>query len=141
MLKRIFLRTHHLRCPDEHELSAYAEQQLIGAERERVESHLSKCDSCLQQVAFLIRHAQGAASVPPRFLARARQLESAAQRSRPVVWQWAGVAAVLAVAAVSATLWRGQLNHPVDRPVRVLRPCGRRKSHGKQCELCQGGAH
>lgn len=120
MLNRILFRTHHFRCPDEHGLAAYADQQLIGAERERVESHLSKCDSCLQQVAFLIRHAQAAASVPPRFLVRARQLESGAQRSRPVVWQWAGVAAVLAVVAVSATLWRGQLNHPLDPPVRVV---------------------
>lgn len=120
MLNRILFRIHHFRCPDEHELAAYADQQLIGAERERVESHLSKCDSCLQQVAFLVRHAQGAVSVPARFLARARQFESAAPRGRPVLWQWAGVAAVVAVVAVSAALWRGaQLNHPVDRPVRV----------------------
>jgi hypothetical protein len=120
MLDRIHFRTHHFRCPDEHDLAAYADQQLIGAERERVESHLSKCDSCLQQVAFLVRHAQGAASVPARFLARARQLEISAQRNRPLTWQWAGAVAAIALVAVSAALWRGaRLKHPVDRPVHV----------------------
>src|SRR5579872_50251 len=107
MLNRIFLRTHHFRCPDEQDLAAYVDQQLIGAERERVESHLAKCNSCLQQVGFLVRHAHGVAtSVPPRFLAGAKQLETAAQRNSAVTWRWAGVAAVIAVVAISAALWR-----------------------------------
>ena len=121
MLNRIFLRTHHLRCPDEQDLAAYVDQQLIGAERERVESHLAKCDSCLQQVGFLVRHAHGVAtSVPPRFLAGAKQLETAAQRNSAVTWRWAGVAAVIAVVAISAELWReAHLNHADERPVSV----------------------
>jgi len=120
MLKRIFLRTHHFRCPDEEELAAYVDQQLIGAERERVESHLAKCNSCLQQIGFLIRNDQGAAPVSAWFLAGAKQLETAAPRNSPFLWQWAGVVAAIAVVAMSATLWReARLNHAEERSVPV----------------------
>ena len=121
MLNRIFLRTYHFRCPDEHELAAYVDQQLIGAERERVESHLAKCDSCLQQVGFLIRHADGVATpVPARLLASAKQLETAAPRNPPIAWQWAGVAAAIAVVAIAGGLWReAQLNNAGGHPVQV----------------------
>jgi len=88
MAKRIFFRTHLFRCPDEHDLAAYVEQQLIGAERERVESHLAKCDRCLQQVGFLVKNADGVARpVPARFLAGAKQLDTAAPRNSPIAWQ------------------------------------------------------
>jgi len=126
MLTLSFFRRRHFRCPDEHDLAAYADQQLIGAERERVESHLAKCNSCLQQVGFLIRHAQGSTSVPARFLAGAKQLETAGERNSPVVWQWAGVAAAIAVVAISAALWReAQLNHGEKRSVPVTTAQGR----------------
>lgn len=126
MLKRSFLRSRHFRCPNEQDLAAYVDQQLIGAERERVESHLAKCDSCLQQVGFLIRNAQGAASVPARYLAVAKRLETAAPRKPPAVWQWAGAVAAIAVVAISAALWReAQLNHAQERPVPVATAQGR----------------
>jgi hypothetical protein len=107
MLNLTFLRIHPFRCPDEQELAAYVDQQLIGAEREHIESHLAKCDSCLQQVGFLIRGAQDAAPpLPAPLLARAKQLQTAAHRSAPITWQWAGAAAAIAVVAISAALWR-----------------------------------
>lgn len=121
MLNRIFPRTHPFHCPDEQELAAYVDQQLIGAERERVESHLAKCDSCLQQVGFLIRRAHGAATpVPARLLAGAKELKTAAQRRPPMTWQWAGAAAAIALVAISAVVWREtQLNHAKEQAVRV----------------------
>jgi len=121
MLNRIFFRTHHFRCPNEHDLAAYADQQLIGAERERVESHLAKCDSCLQQVGFLIKNADGVATpVPARFLAGGKQLDTAAPRGSPIAWQWAGVAAAIAVVAIAGALWRAaQLNHGEGRSLPV----------------------
>ena len=121
MLNRIFFRTHPFRCPDEHDLAAYVEQQLIGAERERVESHLAKCDRCLQQVGFLVKNAEGAAtSVPARFLAGAKQLDTAAPRNSPIAWQWAGVGAAIAVVAIAGGLWReAQPNHAEGRLVPV----------------------
>ena len=107
MLKRSLLRARRFCCPDEHDLAAYADQHLIGAERERVESHIAKCDSCLQQVGFLIRHADRMATpVPARFLVGAKQFQAAPQRNSPVVWGWAGVAAAIAVVAISGALWR-----------------------------------
>ena len=121
MLNRIFLRTHSFRCPDEHDLAAYVDQQLIGAERERVESHLTKCDRCLQQVGFLVKNANGVATpVPARFLAGAKQLETPAPRNSPIAWQWAGVAAAIAVVAIAGGLWReGRVNHAQERPLAV----------------------
>lgn len=105
MLNRICFRIHHFRCPDEQELAAYVNQQLIGAEREHVESHLVKCDSCLQQVGFLIRRAQGAAAAPPWLLARAKAIDTAGQNTSVLKWQWAGAAAAIAIVTVSLALW------------------------------------
>ncbi|HEV2115546.1 MAG TPA: zf-HC2 domain-containing protein [Terriglobales bacterium] len=124
MLNRIFLRTHPFRCPDEHDLAAYVDQQLIGAERERVESHLAKCDSCLQQVGFLKRHADGVATVPARFLTSAKQLDTATPRSSPIAWQWGGAVAAIAIVAIAGALWRvaqvnHQANHTEGRPLPV----------------------
>ena len=107
MLNRIFPRTHRFRCPDEHDLAAYVDQQLIGAERERVESHLAKCDSCLQQVGFLIKQSQGvAASAPAWLVHRAEQLETAAHKDAPFGWKWVGVAAAIALVALGLAVWR-----------------------------------
>jgi putative zinc finger protein len=106
MLNRIFSPTHRFRCPDEHQLAAWVDQQLIGAERERVESHLAKCDSCLQQVGFLVKQAEGVATlVPAGLLRRAEELDAPAQGS-PTAWKRARAAAAIAVVAISAMLWR-----------------------------------
>jgi hypothetical protein len=121
MLNRIFPRSQRFRCPDEHQLAAYVDQQLIGAERERVESHLAKCDSCLQQVGFLIKQAEGvAAPAPVWLLRRAEQLQTAARRNWPAAWKWASAAAVIAFVAISAAVWReARPNHVEERPAIV----------------------
>ena len=106
MLNRISPRSHGFGCPDEHQLAAYADQQLIGAERERVESHLAACDTCLQQVGFLIRQVQAsAAEVPPWLLHKANELETAKQANSQA-WRWAAVGAALVLVGLSTAVWR-----------------------------------
>jgi anti-sigma factor RsiW len=107
MLNRIFPRTHRFHCPDEHQLAAYVDQQLIGAERERVESHLAKCDSCLQQVGFLVKQSQVVADPAPASLVhRAEQLETAGHEDAPFGWKWVSVAAAIAVVAIGVVVSR-----------------------------------
>jgi hypothetical protein len=107
MLNRIFPRTHRFHCPDEHHLAAYVDQQLIGAERERVESHLAKCDSCLQQVGFLIKQSQVVTdAVPAALVHRAEQLETAAHEDAPLGWKWVSVAAAIAIMAIGVGVSR-----------------------------------
>lgn len=107
MLNRIFPRTHRFHCPDEHHLAAYVDQQLIGAERERVESHLAKCDSCLQQVGFLIKQSQVVAGTAPASLVhRAEQLETAAHEDAPFGWKWVSVAAAIVIVAIGVVVSR-----------------------------------
>lgn len=107
MLHRIFPRTHSFSCPDEHQLAAYVDQQLIGAERERVESHLANCDTCLQQVGFLIRESQtAAASVPASLVHRAKRLATAAREDAPFGWRWVILVAGIAVIAIGLEVWR-----------------------------------
>jgi hypothetical protein len=107
MLNRLFSRTHRFHCPDEHHLAAYVDQQLIGAERERVESHLAKCDSCLQQVGFLTKQSQVVAGLAPASLVhRAEQLETAAHEDAPFGWKWVSVAAAIAIVAIGMVVSR-----------------------------------
>ena len=107
MLNRIFPRTHRFHCPDEHHLAAYVDQQLIGAERGRVERHLAKCDSCLQQVGFLIKHSQVVTGAAPVSLVhRAEQLQTAAYEDAPSGWKWVSVAAAIAIVAIGVVVSR-----------------------------------
>jgi hypothetical protein len=107
MLNRIFPRTHRFHCPDEHHLAAYVDQQLIGAERERVESHLAKCDSCLQQVGFLIKQSQVVAGSAPASLVHcAEQLETVAHEDAPFGWKCVNVAVAIAIVAIGVAVWR-----------------------------------
>jgi hypothetical protein len=88
-------------------LAAYVDQQLIGTERERVESHLAKCDSCLQQVGFLIKQSQVVAGAAPASLVhRAEQLQTAAHEDAPFAWKWVSMAAVIAIVAIGVVVSR-----------------------------------
>jgi hypothetical protein len=121
MLDRILHRTNRFDCPDEHQLAAYVDQQLIGAERERVERHLAKCDSCLNQVGFLVKVSQlQIASVPSPLVHQAKKLESAVDRNAaPVGWKWMGVVAASAVIAMGLLLvWRG-MRLDIEEPPRI----------------------
>lgn len=107
MLTRVFPRTHRFHCPDEHHLAAYVDQQLIGTERERVESHLAKCDSCLQQVGFLTNQSHVVAGAAPASLVyRAEQLKTAAHEDAPFDWRWVSVAAAIAIVAIGVVVSR-----------------------------------
>ena len=120
MLNRIFPKSHRFRCPEEHQLAAYVDQQLIGAERERVESHLAKCDSCLQQVGFLTRQSEVTTAPPPAgLLRRAEQIRFPAQASSPVIWRWAGAVAAVVLVSVSVAVWRKVPTHLQESPTVV----------------------
>jgi anti-sigma factor RsiW len=101
-------------------LTAYVDQQLIGKERERVESHLAKCDSCLEQVGFLIKQSQlpvGAA--PSSLVQRAKELETAVHKHAPFRWEWVSVAAASAVIALGLLLWR-EMGHNIKEPSTII---------------------
>lgn len=107
MFNRILPRIHRFPCPGEHELAAYVDQQLVGAERERVESHLVKCDSCLQQVGFLTKQGQIlAVYAPSSLMQRARELRTAPDAKVLLDWKWVGVAAGIAVTVFGLLMWR-----------------------------------
>lgn len=120
MLNRIIPRTHRFHCPHEQQLAAYVDQQLIGKERERVESHLAKCDSCLEQVGFLIKQSRlpvGAA--PSSLVQRAKKLENAVHEHAPFRWEWVSVAAASAVIALGLLLWR-EVGHNIKGPSTII---------------------
>lgn len=107
MLNRIIPRTPRFHCPDEHQLAAYVDQQLIGAERERVESHLGKCDSCLQQVGFLIKQSQDTVeSAPSSLVYRAKQFATRVNENAPFTWKSISVAVATVVVLVGLIVWR-----------------------------------
>ena len=119
MLNRIFSRTR-FRCPDEGQLAAYVDQQLIGAERERVESHIAKCDSCLEQVGFLTKQSQVVAQPAPLLLLhRAEQLKTAASENSPLEWKWVTVAAAICIVAIGVAVWREARPPIQERPINV----------------------
>jgi hypothetical protein len=92
------------RCPNEQQLAAYAEQQLVGVERNNVEQHLSSCDACLRQVAFLMRgESVPTRHAPPDLVQTAIKIGT---RNAPKIlrsWQWL-VPATAAVAVIALTL-------------------------------------
>jgi anti-sigma factor RsiW len=107
MLNRILPRTGRFHCPDEHQLAAYVDQQLIGAERERVESHLAKCDWCLQQVGFLIKQSQMTAGpAPSSLMLRAKRLDVRASGKVFFDWKWISAAAAIVVVAIGIVVAR-----------------------------------
>jgi hypothetical protein len=92
------------RCPNEQQLAAYAEQQLVGVERSNVEQHLSSCDACLRQVAFLMRgESTPTGHAPPDLVQAAIKIGT---RKAPKIlssWQWLAPATA-AVAVIAFTL-------------------------------------
>jgi len=49
-----------MRCPNERELSSYLDSTLSGAERERIEAHVSNCGRCLDLLT--LAHEAGSGS-------------------------------------------------------------------------------
>jgi hypothetical protein len=101
-------------CPSEQQLAAYADQQLIGNERNLVERHLTTCDACLRQVGFLVRTASMLPEQTPDDLLRSA-MNFGTKGAAPVkryAWQWLAVASavVVMVAVTRVEIWRG---HPL----------------------------
>lgn len=112
MLNRIFPQIPRFGCPDEHQLAAYVDQQLIGAERQRVETHVARCNSCLQQVGFLTKHSQDVGMpVPAGLLHRAENLQAAGHGNARLAWKWAPVVVVITVLAIGLAVRRGTSSH------------------------------
>lgn len=96
-------------CLTETELAAYADQRISPEERERLESHLSDCDTCLEQIVFVARLPESAPgqAVAPDLLSRAQRFVSSRQRRwlTPVLG-WGSVAAAACLVLAIGLHWR-----------------------------------
>jgi len=94
------------RCPEETAIASYVQSRLSRRDKDRLEAHLSDCEFCLSQVAFLVR-AQDATvvdPVPDRLLRKAQAMgvESAAHGGAASLrWAVAGSTAL----ALTGALW------------------------------------
>lgn len=98
------------RCPDEAGLAAYFERRLPTSQQQEVEAHVSSCEHCLSQVAFLLEVQDAKLpEVPRALLERARQPASSSTFSG-MAWRWSPAVAALAgvVIVASILLWRDQ---------------------------------
>ncbi len=92
-------------CPDVQALAAYADRQLVGAERHQIERHLSSCDVCADQVAFLVHSAVVAESpVPDAQMATALRMGQPQTKQRIPSWGLAGACALALLVVLSAGL-------------------------------------
>jgi hypothetical protein len=94
-------------CPRDSQIAAYADHQLAGRAKERVEAHLADCDFCRDQVGYLIRSASTALPEPPAdsLLRRAKKLgEERPGAERRALWQWGKIAAATACLVVIGTV-------------------------------------
>jgi Putative zinc-finger len=92
-------------CLTESEIAAFADRRMTGQGKERLESHLERCSSCREQVAFLagFDETETPQAVPAAWLARARDLAGSRGQRRPV-WRWGAAAAAAACLVLVATL-------------------------------------
>lgn len=99
------------RCPDEARLAAYFERSLPAPQQQEVEAHVSSCEYCLAQVAFLLEVQDVEPPEVPRALLE-RALEPAGSRTAfpGMVWKWSPAVAALAgvVVVASILVWRDQ---------------------------------
>ena len=94
-------------CPDDNELARYVGQQLNLEKRKTFEAHVAGCSSCLQTIGFLVAAEEwpSAAPLPPRLVARARDLAQTRPRSDRR-WRWAiSVAAAACVVLFAAFIF------------------------------------
>jgi len=89
-------------CPNEQALAAYADHQLIGTERHAVEHHLSTCDPCTAQVAFLVRsNAMDADPVPDVLVAKALRFGRQQSSRTAASWSMVGAGAFVLFIGIS----------------------------------------
>jgi anti-sigma factor RsiW len=105
-------------CHDiQPQLSAFVDRELDAAARARIEAHVQACDECRALAADLTRLRDAARTLGPVrppdhvWLEVAGQIRlreprvvapAATPRPRPVLWQWAGLAAALVVVTLGA---------------------------------------
>ena len=101
-------------CPAQQELAAYADHQLIGPPRHTIERHLVSCDTCVQQVAFLVRTAPQSESVPAELMNKAFALAKQEVQYAYPIWKLAlsGAFAVILLSIVSWRLIEHKGGHP-----------------------------
>ena len=105
VLDRLRAQATQATHPDADVLTAFAEQALSGAERERVLAHLAACGDCRDVVAFSLPAQEAAAASVPE---PATTLPSRAKADRRPWFAWPNLRwAALAAAAVVVTsaLW------------------------------------
>src|SRR5574341_2543378 len=84
------------RCPDEARLAAYFERSLPAPQQQEVEAHVSNCEYCLAQVAFLLEVQDAELpEVPRTLLERARQPANSRAAVSGMVWKWSPAVAAL----------------------------------------------
>jgi hypothetical protein len=92
-------------CPSQQEIAAYADHRLIGPQRHAIEHHLVGCNTCVQQVAFLIRTTQQEAPVPAELMNKAFAVAKQEVRQVYPVWKLAMSAAFL-ILLLTVVSWR-----------------------------------
>jgi hypothetical protein len=105
-------------CPDEQALAAYADRQLIGAERHAIEHHISKCDICAGQIAFLVRTSEELESqIPDELLASAMCIGNALPKQSKPNWTLAVAGAfVVTIAMFLSFLYPRHEKSPKPEP-------------------------
>jgi len=94
-------------CPAEQQLAEYADRQLIGDERHAVEGHLAQCDTCAEQVAFLVRAVPAQLEpVPDELLRKAVALGKTRGKGGFATWRPVGVGALALLLLVAVVSWQ-----------------------------------
>jgi hypothetical protein len=111
-------------CPNESQLAEYVKQGFSDAARNSIEKHITHCDFCLSQVAFLTQAEDwaDASEAPAQLVSKARQLVS--QKPKSILnwdWRWAASAAAVAGFAllfvIVALQWRKSQSESVAGPL------------------------
>jgi hypothetical protein len=119
-------------CPDEHELAAYVDGNLISERREPLELHLADCDACIALVGVLThaRHLDVAAEDTRTAVALALNLverkSSRWSRSKPGL-----AAAAMVLLGISGVMLSSRFGDPGTDPNEQL---GTRTTRGMQVD-------
>lgn len=115
-----------MKC-DEYEIliSAYADGELDGSEKTRVQNHISQCESCRRLYEDMTRLQRDVADVLKECPAVPELVSAVAARIRPrrgirITWAWAAAAAVAVVAVCAYAVIRSIPDkEPSPRPIVV----------------------
>jgi hypothetical protein len=108
-------------CPTALQIAAYADCQLIGPERHRVERHIADCDTCGEMIAFLVKSEPRPIGALPESLLREANAFGHPARNRLLPnWKIASAGAfalLFAIALISRLIDREQIHRsPIQTP-------------------------